>query len=241
MSDPRHTDLPEQLRRTPELGFGLIFLLALAGLLFFLLAGEVVEGDTKAFDEWLLLLLRNPADLSDPVGPLWFEEIARDMTALGGVFWLTLLTLWVAGYLALSRHFGTMWFMLLAIGGGTLLSRGAKLFFDRPRPDLVPHESIVYTASFPSGHSMLSAVVYFTLAVMLSRLEARRLMKIYILTAAILLTGVVGMSRVYLGVHWPTDVLAGWSAGAAWATACFLVARWLQGRGRIEPGEEARD
>lgn len=241
MPDHTPTDLPSRLRRTPELWMVLLFFLALAVLAFVLLAGEVLEGDTKAFDETILLALRTPGDLNDPIGPHWFEEIARDMTAMGGVGVLTLLTFAVAGYLALSRHISTMWFMLIAIGSGTLLSRTAKLFFDRPRPELVPHGSFVYTASFPSGHTMLSAVTYLTLAVMLSRLEKRRLIKVYIMTVAIVLTGLVGASRVYLGVHWPTDVIAGWTAGAGWAVACVLVSQWLQRRGQIEPAEDATD
>ncbi len=241
MPDHTPTDLPSRLRRTPELWMVLLFFLALAVLAFVLLAGEVLEGDTKAFDETILLALRTPDALNDPIGPHWFEEIARDMTAMGGVGVLTLLTFAVAGYLALSRHISTMWFMLIAIGSGTLLSRTAKLFFDRPRPELVPHGSFVYTASFPSGHTMLSAVTYLTLAVMLSRLEKRRLIKVYIMTVAIVLTGLVGASRVYLGVHWPTDVIAGWTAGAGWAVACVLVSQWLQRRGQIEPAEDATD
>ncbi len=241
MTTPRPADLPSRLRRTPELWMVLLFLVGLAALGFFLLAGEVVEGDTKAFDETILLALRTPGDMNNPIGPAWFEELARDMTALGGVGVLTLLTFAVAGYLALSRHISTMWFLLIAIGSGTLLSRSAKLLFDRPRPELVPHGSFVYTASFPSGHTMLSAVTYLTLAVMLSRLEPRRLIKVYIMTVAIILTGLVGASRVYLGVHWPTDVIAGWTAGAGWAVACLLVSQWLQSRGQIEPAEDAAD
>ena len=167
MPDPSPTDIPANLRRRPELWMVLLFLVSLAALGFFLLAGEVVEGDTAAFDEAILLALRTPGDLSDPIGSHWVEEMARAMTALGGVAWLTSLTIGVAGYLALSRHTRTMWFLLIAIGSGTLISRSAKMLFERARPDLVPHGSYVYTASFPSGHTMLSAVTYLTLAVML--------------------------------------------------------------------------
>jgi undecaprenyl-diphosphatase len=121
-----------------------------------------------------------------------------------------------------------------SVGGGALLSILLKLMIDRARPDLVPHLADAYTASFPSGHAMLSAVVYLTLGALLSRVEGAARVKIYVLTVAVFLTFVIGISRVYLGVHWPTDVLAGWCAGAAWATLCWRVALALQRRGEVE-------
>lgn len=212
-----------------------LFVLALAGAgtVFVSLADEVREGETARVDEAILLALRTPGDHADPLGPLWVEEVARDITALGGVSVLTLLTLFAAGYLALGRHFRTMGFLLVSVAGGVMVSSLAKSFFDRPRPDLVPHGSIVYTASFPSGHSMMAAVTYLTLAALVARIEPRRRIKAYLLCVAVLVTLGVGASRVYLGVHWPTDVLAGWSAGAAWALLCLAIASLLDRRGRI--------
>ena len=198
------------------------------------LADEVSEGETHAFDTWLLLALRNPADTADPLGPGWLEELGRDVTALGSVGILTAMTLSVAGFLWLQGNRRSMWLMLVAVGGGQLLSSLAKLGFDRPRPDLVPHGTLVYTTSFPSGHSMMAAVTYLTLATMVARVQPTRALKAYVLALAILVTVAVGVSRVYLGVHWPTDVLAGWTAGAAWALGCWLVASWLEGRGAVE-------
>jgi undecaprenyl-diphosphatase len=214
---------------------------------FAMLADEMMEGGTHGFDEWLLLALRNPLDRSDPLGPGWIEELGRDFTALGGVGVLTMLTLIVVGYLALLRKYSAALLVLASVGGGLLLSTLLKFGFDRPRPDLVPHGSIVYTASFPSGHSMMSAVTYLTLGALLARIQKKARVKAYLLLCSILLTVLVGLSRVYLGVHWPTDVLAGWTAGAAWALICWLIARWLQQRGHIEedledaplPGEES--
>lgn len=201
---------------------------------FVALAGEVIEGDTHSIDESLLLALRNPADLSDPIGPGWVEEMGRDFTALGGVGVLVLITLGALGYLLLAGRYRAALFAAIAVPGGILLSTVMKIGFDRPRPDLVPHEAMVYTASFPSGHSMMSAVTYLTLAALLTRVQPALRLKAYLLILAILLTLLVGISRVYLGVHWPTDVLAGWTAGASWAALCWIVMRWMQRRGQVE-------
>lgn len=199
------------------------------------LADEVVEGDTASLDRTLLLALRSPGDLADPLGPPWVEELFRDFTALGGVGVLMLLTLAVAGFLLLDRRVRAAMLVLASVGGGFVLSTLLKQLFSRPRPDLVPHESFVYTASFPSGHSMMAAVTYLTLGALLARVQPRRQVKAYLLVLAALVTLLVGISRVYLGVHWPTDVLAGWAAGAIWALLSWLVARWLQRRGQVEP------
>ena len=118
----------------------------------------------------------------------------------------------------------------LSVIGGTVLSFGLKLVFERPRPDLVAHLVEVQTASFPSAHAMLSATTYLTLGALLARFEDRRRLKSYVLGVAIGLTVLVGISRIYLGVHWPTDVIAGWCAGAAWAVACARVARYRSHR-----------
>ncbi|RUR31659.1 phosphatase PAP2 family protein [Vreelandella nanhaiensis] len=204
---------------------------------FIALADEVIEGGTQSIDESLLLALRNPADLSDPIGPGWVEEMGRDFTALGGVGVLVLIMLGALGYLLLARRYRAALFASIAVPGGILLSTVMKMGFDRPRPDLVPHEAMVYTASFPSGHSMMSAVTYLTLAALLIRVQPALRLKAYLLILAILLTLLVGMSRVYLGVHWPTDVLAGWTAGASWAALCWIVMRWMQRRGQVESEE----
>jgi undecaprenyl-diphosphatase len=222
-----------------EAGTVILVLLVAGALWVFLgIADEVREGETAAFDRWLLLALRDPADPANPLGPLWLREVGRDLTALGGVAVLTLLTAAVAAWLALRRLWGATWLLLASVGGGILVSTLLKLAFERARPDLVPHGSHVTSASFPSGHSMMAAVVYLTLGVLLARVEPRRRTKAYVLSVAVILTLLVGVSRVYLGVHWPTDVLAGWSIGAAWALLCWLVARWLQRRGAVETDED---
>jgi undecaprenyl-diphosphatase len=124
--------------------------------------------------------------------------------------------------------------LIVATLGALSLSTLLKYSIDRDRPDLVPHGSVVYTASFPSGHSTLAASTYLTMAALLIRVQRKKRIKAYILLIAILVTILVGVSRVYLGVHWPTDVLAGWTAGAGWALLCWLLARWLQLHGAVE-------
>jgi undecaprenyl-diphosphatase len=212
--------------------WALVLILVTAGCvwIFVGLADEVREGETTTFDTAILLALRNPADHSDPLGPGWVEEFARDVTALGSVGILTGITLAAAGFLWLQGNRRTMWLLLLSVAGGQLVSSLTKFGFDRPRPDLVPHATEVYTSSFPSGHSMMAAVTYLTLAAMLARVQPRRAQKIYLFSLALFVTVAVGISRIYLGVHWPTDVLAGWTAGAGWALACWLAASWLASR-----------
>lgn len=202
------------------------------------IANAVGRGSTHAFDELLLIALRTPGDLADPIGPKWVEEMMRDFTALGSTGVLTLVVLVIAGFLAMTRKTHAALFVLVSVGGGTLLSQGMKWVYGRPRPDLVPHGAEVYTASFPSGHSMMSAVVYLTLGALLARTQMDRAVKVYVLVVAVVLTVLVGISRVYLGVHWPTDVLAGWSLGGVWALLCWLVMAWMQAQGQVE-GEAA--
>jgi len=182
---------------------------ALLVLSFALLASGVIEGDTRAFDERVLLLLRTPGDHSRPIGPPWFKEAVRDITALGGTSILGIIAVGVAGFLAVSglRHAAIM--VLASVLSGVALSNSLKAGFSRQRPDLVPHDTVIYTASFPSGHATLSAVVYLTLGALLCRTQSSLAVKAYILSVAAFLTVIVGISRVYLGVHWPTDVIAG--------------------------------
>ncbi|WP_434113463.1 phosphatase PAP2 family protein [Methylocaldum sp. GT1TLB] len=215
-----------------------LILLTGAGIWGFIeLADEVAEGQTRAVDTAILLALRNPADPADPIGPRWVEEMFRDFTALGGVSVILFITLGAAGYLALLRKHRTVLLLAIAVGGGLLINTLLKLGFDRPRPDLVPHGAYVYTASFPSGHAMLATATYLTLGALLARVLPDRRTKFFVLTMAVVLCLLVGFSRVYLGVHWPSDVAAGWMIGAAWALIWWLVARWLQRERIVEEAE----
>ncbi len=211
-----------------------IILVAGAAWAFIEILDEVAEGDTRAVDEAIILGFRVPGDPADPIGPPWFEESVRDITSLGSAPALVIAVLAVVGFLALAKAWRPAIFTLAASGGGLIVSSVLKYAVDRPRPDLVPHGNLIYTSSFPSGHSMMSAVVFLTLAALVTRLIEPRRLKGYALGVAMILTLLVGVSRIYLGVHWPSDVLAGWSAGAAWALGCWLIARW------IGLGEDAR-
>lgn len=212
--------------------------LVVAALIFFFmeLADEMAEGETQAFDEWILLALRAPGDTADPIGPPWVEVMFTDITSLGSTAVLTLITAAVALYLLMARKRGAAVFVLAAVGGGTLLSNVLKYAYARPRPDVVAHIVQTTTPSFPSGHAMLTAVTYLTLGALLARTEPDPRLKVYLVSLAVFLTVLVGCSRIYLGVHYPTDVLAGWTVGAAWAVLCSVVALWLQRRGEVEPG-----
>ncbi len=199
------------------------------------LADEVLEGETSSLDETIILMLRDPDDRTDPIGQPWLEEMMRDFTGMGGVGFLTLITMAVIGFLLFARKPKAALAVVVAIGGGILISSLLKAGFDRPRPDLVPHGSLVYTASFPSGHSMMTATVTLTLGAMLARTLPRRRLRAYIISVCILVTLLVGISRVYLGVHWPTDVLAGWLVGSAWALICGALMLRMQRSGMTEP------
>ena len=205
----------------------LVGLIVVAGILwaFLNIGGEMAEGDTATIDRHLILMLRNPGDLSDPIGGRNIEEAVRDITGLGGTTVVALVTL--VGILAFVFHKRYRHAQVLA--GAVLLawlsSDLGKAFYERPRPDLVPHGAYVYSASFPSGHSTLSAATYLTLAMLVASLETRRRTKVLAYSLAAALVVAVGFSRVYLGVHWPSDVLAGWCLGATWALAAWVALR----------------
>jgi undecaprenyl-diphosphatase len=194
------------------------------------LAGEVLEGDTQHFDERLLAALRKADDPASPIGPRWLEQVAFDLTALGGPTVLGLTVAAVVGFLLLHRAVRNAVFVLVACGGGWLLNNVLKELFGRERPDVVPHLREVMSLSFPSGHALTSAVVFLTLGALLMRVVQTRLAKFYLMAIAVLTTFLVGLTRVYLGVHYPTDVLAGWLIGMSWALACWLAARVLDRR-----------
>ena len=220
-----------RVRRNPLPALALL-MSAAAFLAFAELAGDVLEGENHRIDTTILLMMRDANDLADPLGPPWFEEMMRDITALGGVAVLTLVTISAAIYLLLKKRKDLLLYLAAAAVTGTVLSNLLKTGFSRPRPDVVPHEIVVYTASFPSGHSLVAAVLYLTLGVLLAEAQARYRIKIYILAIAVAVTLLVGISRIYLGVHWPSDVLAGWLAGTAWAIMLWIIAHYYMNKYR---------
>lgn len=219
--------------------FIIFFVFILSGLVlgFVGLAEYTQSGASARFDHSILLSMRSNTDIDDALGPGWLEEAARDFTALGSISVLLWFSAATTGYLTFLKKSRIALVVLAVTLGAIAISSGLKELIDRARPDLVPHATTVYTASFPSGHSMHSSSVYLTLAALLARVQARRRQKIFVLGFAIITIFLIGVSRVYLGVHWPTDVLAGWTAGAGWALACWLLARWLQRRRQVEDEE----
>jgi undecaprenyl-diphosphatase len=219
----------------PELEV-LIALLAVVGTawIFFVLADEVIEGDTQRFDDWVISVLRDPANPRLPRGPGWLHEVGRDVTAIGGATVVTMVVGSAAMYLLLRRKSHAAWLMLLAIISGVIVSTVLKNLDGRERPPVGSDLTTVITYSFPSGHSMLSAVAYLVLGTMLARTESQRSVRIFFMTMAVLTTLLVGISRVYLGVHYPSDVLGGWTAGLCWAIIWWIIARVLQRKGKVE-------
>lgn len=227
------------LVRKADLATLLTALVCISSLWAFLaIVDEVTDGDHQKIDDEIVLLFRNPQDASDPLGPKWLETAARDITSLGGSAILTLVTVAVCGYFLLSGFFRTFFLVLVSTLGGNALNLILKGWFARPRPPVGLHNDHVITASFPSGHSMLSAIVYLTLGALLSRFVPERRLKIYVLVIAIVMAFLVGLTRVYLGVHYLSDVLAGWTAGICWALLCWLIADYLQTRGKMTPGKK---
>lgn len=211
-----------------ELGGPILLVISLVALLFVWLGSEVGEGETRRFDSRLLLALRQSGDLAQPIGRRWLQASMLDLTALGRATVLTLVALVAIGSLLAQRKRAEALFIAVAVSGGALLSALLKIGYARPRPELVAHLVEVSSSSLPSGHAMNSAVTYLTLGVLLARAAPERCLKAYVLWVGVLLTLIVGLSRVYLGVHWPTDVLAGWAVGSAWAGLYWVVAERLR-------------
>jgi undecaprenyl-diphosphatase len=204
-------------------------LIVVGGALGFIaLFDEVSEGDTRSFDLFVMEYVGQHR------GPEWLPRFARDLTALGAGSVLALATLASLGFLVLRRQYRAFWFVLIAVTGGYAISSSLKELIARQRPTIFEHGDIVTSFSFPSGHAMMSAVVYLTLGGLLMQMVRERVLKFYIIALACSATFLIGLTRIYVGVHWPTDVLAGWTAGLVWAVFCATLERQLQRRGVVE-------
>ncbi|HEV2364890.1 MAG TPA: phosphatase PAP2 family protein [Caulobacteraceae bacterium] len=218
-----------------ELVLVIALFVAAAGIVAFLSLWDAVEdGHTARFDLGLILALRQAADPSQPIGPAWLKTAIIDFTALGSITVLAAVVLIVAGLFVAIRRWREALVLLVAPASGLVLVNLVKDRLARPRPPLILHVIPVTQASFPSGHAALSATVYLTLATLVAHFAERRRVRLYALSVGVILAVLVGASRIYLGVHWPTDVLAGWAMGAAWATLWWMLAWVLEARhGRL--------
>lgn len=214
-----------------EISFLFLLLgMVLSLFLFIVIADAVGEGETHSIDNEILLLFRSPEDPSLPLGQERLQYVIRDITSLGSSTLLTLITLLVVLYLILKKEIRSIVFVLSAAIGGGILVQILKFLFARPRPETVPQLVSEVTMSFPSGHSAMSAVVYLSIAVLISRIEPSRKTRVFLISSALIISFVVGLSRVYLGVHYPSDVLAGWMIGLFWALLCWFIASIIENK-----------
>jgi len=193
---------------------GFAVLLA-ASALFAWMADEVGEGSTQRFDNAVLLWLKQHSS------PL-LDRLALEVTALGSGGVVVMMVLVSTAFLWMSKHRYSVLMLWVALLGGEALNGLLKRAFDRPRPNLFQWKTTASLSSFPSGHAMTSVIVYVTLAYLIARLEPSRAMRRLTLGFAAVLVLGIGWSRLYLGVHYPSDVLAGYAAGFAWSTFCAL-------------------
>jgi undecaprenyl-diphosphatase len=221
--------------KLPTLVGAALFVALVSG--FIALASEVVEKEFQSLDETGVRSFREPSNPAQPVGPSWLPETARDVTAMGSVFVLSVVTVLVTASFLLDRKAPQALAVGLAGGGGVVVSLLLKHAVQRPRPSVVPQLTEVLTSSFPSGHSMMSAAVYVTLAAVAAQFASRKSQRVFLIAAACFVSFLVGLSRIYLGVHYPTDVLAGWMAGGAWAILCTFSVRLLKREGKLPPAD----
>jgi len=155
--------------------------------------------------------------------PPWFPEAVRDVSSLGSLSILIGSSTIAAAYLLLTGQPRAAIYVAVAAAGGIALGMGLKTPFDRPRPDLLMQETRVFTQSFPSAHGAVSAAVLLALGGLIAGDRNTRGERIFIIGMTVAVIILIGLSRIYLGVHWPSDVLAGWALGTAWACACWLT------------------
>lgn len=206
----------------------LVWGVLIIGLLGFAAIAYLVSTDTTiGFDQRVMAFFVEQGQTPSPLGPAWVEEIFLELTALGGGTVLTLVALLVLIGLLITKRRGAALILLATLVSGTIVSHGLKLLFDRSRPDFMTHLDRTFTASFPSAHAMISMIFWLSIAAMIARFIDHKMLRRFIYISAFFLAILIGLSRVYLGVHWPTDVIAGWFLGLAWAAFCWLLANWF--------------
>jgi undecaprenyl-diphosphatase len=216
----RDSSPAQRARRRRGITSSLLVLLGVALLVsvFLLLAKLALDGGTRDLD---VALLRGAQALRTELP--WLADVMRDLSGMGSAVSLTLVTLGACGYLLLIGRRVTAGLLAASTGCAIATVELLKAGFGRMRPDSAFAHFTQSGLSFPSGHSSMSAVVFLTLAVLLARAHALRPERAYIMCAAFLLAGLIGLSRVALGVHWLTDVIGGWTFGAAWAIVWLLI------------------
>lgn len=202
--------------------------------LFAAVANGIGEGDEQSFDWAILSWTRPYADQPDrPIGPWWLHEAAIDITSLGGISVLLIFALMAVGFLLIRGKKLSALLMLVGLAGGVLLSEGLKTLYGRARPPEDYQVVDTLNASFPSGHALLATVFYLSVGVMLTRAFPRNRMKAYALGWSVVLVLLIGLTRIYLGAHWASDVAAGWGIGAFWAMLLWLFAYAMERRQRV--------
>ncbi len=217
-----------RIARTEIAALSALLIIALGVMTFVEVADDMTEADGQMFDQTVLHWLQPVA--GEPRGPWWLQEAAIDLTSLGGISVLTLFAVIAFAFLLIQRKRLSALLLVVGLIGGVALSEGLKALFERERPPVAYQAVETLNASFPSGHALLSTVFYLTLGVMLTRAFPSKQLKAFVLGAAILIALLIGLTRVYLGAHWASDVIAGWCAGAAWAMALWLVAYAVERR-----------
>ena len=218
--------IPTSVRQADRLGLHpLIGLMCVSALLFFVFIFLDIASGGRKLDSAILIGLRTPGNLAKPMGPGWMLQSAIDLSALGGFTFIWLFTALTTGFLALVKRWAALAIFLAAIVGASVLNALFKFSFHRDRPMVVPHLAEVSNSSFPSGHAMISAATYMTVGALLAHTQPSRAVRIYLLSVAAVLSVLIGLSRLYLGVHWPSDVLAGWAFGSAWALLFWIISR----------------
>ena len=201
---------------------------------FFTISNLIQAGSIQKYDELILYSFRDPQDVTIPIGPVWLKEVMRDVTSLGGGTVLTILIVNISLFLLLKKKYFAFFFVIVASLGGFFVDISLKSLFARERPDIMLHLTLVTSKSFPSGHSMMSAAIYPTLAAIIARIQGNFKIRIFVISASVVLMILIGFSRVYLGVHYPSDVIGGWTAGLTWATICWFAALYFERKNLLE-------